>query len=331
MADLPIVNFGNKYKGKPVTEFLKDTAYVEWCKQQEFCKKTGVIYNIVMNNTITNNNSSSKTPEHNKIQNLFLKETNIEKFIRYFYNLQHPKNVIYTYKATFEGIFNWDVILDNNSYKVCECKWDDDDQKCICTCESHKEWCTKQNIPAGYFDDEDGIHLSNIYCEIKPLLGDDYPAVLRKMKTQIELTNNHVNKKNEEIRESMKKERWEGTYRNHDIYKFCLQNYTLTPYYVLLVKDFKSETSKEELIQIFNQSRIKVIFLNNVFNELNTNSLLLDNNLNVTKELEKNEMKALQEKLKNAEEKIKHLEIELNELKSKKDKPNKTIDYYFKK
>ena len=69
---LPVVPFG-KYKGQPITNLLNDTKYLEWCKQQEWFQKFPIVYNICVNQTITTNNQSSKTPEHNKLQNLFLK------------------------------------------------------------------------------------------------------------------------------------------------------------------------------------------------------------------------------------------------------------------
>ena len=69
---LPLVPFG-KYKGQPITTLLKDTEYLEWCKQQEVLKKYPIVYNICVNQTITTNNQNSKTPEHNKLQNMFLK------------------------------------------------------------------------------------------------------------------------------------------------------------------------------------------------------------------------------------------------------------------
>jgi hypothetical protein len=73
----------------------------------------------------------------------------------------------------------------------------------------------------------------DIYIEIKPLLGDDYPCVLRKMSTQIELTNQKY------IREKTK-----------------------TPRYALLLKEFKSTTTTiDELVKIFKQSNIHVIFV----------------------------------------------------------------------
>ena len=77
---------------------------------------------------------------------------------------------------------------------------------------------------------------STTYVEVKPVLGDDYPCVLRKMKQQISLTQQTIN--------------IERKYK----YKYK---------YVLLMKDFSSSTTtKDQLIQIFQQSNIKVVFLN---------------------------------------------------------------------
>lgn len=44
----PIIPFG-KYKGQPITTLLKDTNYLEWCKQQEWFKKFPIVYNICVN------------------------------------------------------------------------------------------------------------------------------------------------------------------------------------------------------------------------------------------------------------------------------------------
>ena len=66
---LPLVPFG-KYKDKSVTELLADKNYVDWLKKQSWFSEKGPIYNIVVNQTI-NTTNNSKTPEHNKLQNLF--------------------------------------------------------------------------------------------------------------------------------------------------------------------------------------------------------------------------------------------------------------------
>jgi hypothetical protein len=63
---------------------LKDTNYLEWCKQQDWFKKYPIVYNICVNQTIVNQNENSKTPEHNKIQNLFLEKENQNKFWMYY-------------------------------------------------------------------------------------------------------------------------------------------------------------------------------------------------------------------------------------------------------
>jgi hypothetical protein len=261
----PIIPFG-KYKGHPITTLLADTKYLEWCKQQEWFKKFPIVYNICVNQTIVNQNENSKTPEHNKIQNLFLEEENQNRLIDLLFN---PKSIInkiqnglihkdfnkyfekyegdmsfnqlFTiYKIEFETTYNWDVFLKiqglyfNIIYK--KEYW-------------RKEW----NILEKYFTDifnikkcevssySDGKtdaslnYNSYIYIEIKPLLGDDYPNVLRKMKQQVNITS--CDKDN----------------------RLCKK------LYILLIKDFASSTTtKEQLIQIFNQSNIKVIFLKDI-------------------------------------------------------------------
>ena len=78
---LPIVPFG-KHKGQPLTTLINDTNYLNYLKNQEwFEKKFPIIYNICVNQTITTNNQNEKTPEHNKLQNLFLNEQNQIKLL----------------------------------------------------------------------------------------------------------------------------------------------------------------------------------------------------------------------------------------------------------
>lgn len=142
---LPIVPFGTKYKGKPITEMLQDTEYVEYCKKQEWFKKYPTIYNIAVHQTITSGNSSSKTPEHNRLQNLFLNKTiqnkvifrNMDmefdkinssinllykdsKFIECFNPNDVPQLIMDSFDRNikFEDKFNWDVNLYNSTYKA---------------------------------------------------------------------------------------------------------------------------------------------------------------------------------------------------------------------
>ena len=77
--ELPIVTFG-KYKDKSVVELLADTNYVEWLTQQAWFSKHTTIYNIVVHQTIPAS-GNSKTPEHNRLQNMFLDESNRQKLL----------------------------------------------------------------------------------------------------------------------------------------------------------------------------------------------------------------------------------------------------------
>ena len=129
---LPIVPFG-KYKDKSVLELLADEKYVEWLKQQSWFSNQKQIYNIVVHQTIPTTNNS-KTPEHNKLQNLFLDKSNQHKLLSQLFNINLSDinnlfadedirrcfgiNVIpgFTNKLDkttikFEDKFNWDLVL----------------------------------------------------------------------------------------------------------------------------------------------------------------------------------------------------------------------------
>lgn len=146
------------------------------------------------------------------------------------------------------------------------------------------------------------IYTSNgnmkIYSEIKPLLGDDYPCVLRKLNTQIELTKTDNQKKYDE-----------------------------TPItYTLIVQDFNSNCiSKEQLKEIFNQSNIKVIFTDDLFGIENNLENLLEtqikdqkyshekNSNEIINDLSQLNKQYLNEELKEENEKLKEENEELKE------------------
>jgi hypothetical protein len=91
---------------------------------------------------------------------------------------------------------------------------------------------------------------NSIYCEIKPLLGDDYPCVLRKMKSQIALTDVHCKKEDEKQYEDSK------TYNVRNI------KIRTHPTYVLLLGAFEAESATfEQLKKIFGQSGIEVVLV----------------------------------------------------------------------
>ena len=295
---LPLVPFG-KYKGQPFTTLINDTKYLEWCKQQEWFQKFPIVNNICVNQTITTTNQTSKTPEHNKLQISFSdnKINTIKLLRRIIFNKNGPIPIKsrYDFSVKCEGIFNWDIIIEDISKYTCVC----DDTCGDCECDgSHRK------------------SYNDICIEIKPLLGEDYPAVKRKMDIQISLTTNEYCDKDAKIGE----------------------RYKYTPTYVLLIKEFNANSAtKEQLIKYFDSSNIKVVFIDDLFDILpsQTNIELVEEISEIVtfqprkqKELE-DENKLLREKLLQAEEKIKQLQEEIVSLKSQKQ--SKSIKDYFGK
>lgn len=262
--DFPIVPFG-KYKGQPITALINDSEYLEWCKSQEWFQKYPIVYNICVNQTIAPNDTC--TPEHNKLQTLFLERKFNLQFISKFlcfdeYN-SYLDNVFETeifkifsdnkkfdsidlekfdIEVEFEGVYNWDVILllsmksnnielkagsigdislvtgDFNSLeRFCYELFGHDDFVCYGTRPPNKS----------FFSVEVKIR---VYIEIKPLMDDDYPNVLRQVKKQQKLTGRSG-----------------------------------TKYFILFVGKYSSQhTTKEQIIKIFKQSDIKLVFVSDL-------------------------------------------------------------------
>jgi hypothetical protein len=153
------------------------------------------------------------------------------------------------------------------------------------------------------------------------------------MKSQIELTNNHIKKYNENIEKKYKREYEEDWQmrkywnKNKTSYHYCLSNDCIKPKYVLIIKNFNSfTTSKEQLLKIFNQSDIDIVFIDDLFN--NFSEIKQETIMNQQDPREKNNL--LTETLLQAEKKIKQLEEEILLLKNEK-KTKCITDFYKKK
>jgi len=381
---LPLVSFG-KYEGQPITTLINDTNYFNFLKNQEwFKKKYPIIYNICLNQTITTNNQNEKTPEHNKLQNLFLDETNQikllnlvlgkigrrfkEKFellisdkdflgnfdnstLEYWvcgekknsYNNQLNNSdsgwILPEFNSSlkdsniiFEDVYNWDFILYYD-----DCQTIRFETNYIKKNEKTKEYLynilekydfIKDNFSEsprvlGTWIHEKECKIENKYsvsitavaydymicCELKPILGDDYPCVLRKLKTQINLIKN--DRKFEE--------------------SYCI--------FILIIGSFTSiHTTKEQLITIFKQSKIKIIFTDKIFESSklveienkDTEQLLSEKKISEENITLQTDLLQTKEQLIQAEEKIRKLEEEIILLKNKKQTKN-IRDYFGKK
>lgn len=331
MADqtLPLIPFG-KYRGQPITMLLNDTKYLEWCKQQEWFQKFPIVYNICVNQTITTSNHNSKTPEHNKLQNLFLENTNVEKILRLIHKtFKYKNNISYSVaNVEFEGQFNWDVIIDDLTFTKlqCNCNWDAKDENECCNCKYEN-------------DDDYEYGLSNVYIEIKPLLGDDYPCVLRKIKLQKELTLNSLKKDRQDSLDEVGYIKGKNHILEYGFDKFKEVKETMDYVdknfrtyfgsFVLLIKEYSSNTTpKDKLIEIFAQSDIKIIFTNDIVNELSNQTITEHISDVIVLPIQQNieeENNLLREKILQLETKNKYLEEQLVLINTKNNLSSKNI------
>lgn len=378
---LPLVPFG-KYKGQPITKLMDDTKYLEWCKQQGWFQNFPIVYNICVNQTITSSIQDSKTPEHNKLQNLFLDRNNQKKLINKLFGLNigvsfktnfemliineefkncfdsstiehwgcdgssliNKNNCTWVVpefnrllggsKIIFEDKYYWDFIFYYNEHQTIsfETKCDIENltenltSKNLTTMQYLYQILAKYNFKynnSDYFRPLDTyINKENKYkvlidavycnitvcCELKPFLSDDYPCVLRKLKTQINLTEN-----DKTTFEKMNKK------------------------YILIIGKFTSTTTSiTELRAIFKQSNIRIIFTDEIFESSkkmvieHINTELSEKNFIEENKTLKHNLFETQQNLLQSENKIKQLEEEIQLLKTQKQ--SKTIkDYFVKK
>jgi hypothetical protein len=174
-----IISFG-KYRGQPVEVLAGDESYRDWVMAQNwFRERYPQLRTIIINNF----REPSETPDHNALQAKFLDdrfcrrfaevgirakvEDNFQRGLKWLAGLGPPPAVLEKIsvaalgdleKSTVEfEVGGWDVII--------EVLWKGD---CI----------RYGDCVAG--DSES----ARLYLEIKPALGDDYPAVLRQMKAR---------------------------------------------------------------------------------------------------------------------------------------------------
>lgn len=137
-----------KYKGQPIEVLDGDPQYRDWlCSQSWFREKFGNQYTLIVNNFT----EPSCTPEHNRIQSMFLDDVLCQKMVQ-----------IYILKRKFFDEFR-DTHTKQPEFNVKPARF-----------EYH-------GIDVMVFWNL-GQHYGDLGIEIKPTMSDDFPDVLRQMK-----------------------------------------------------------------------------------------------------------------------------------------------------
>lgn len=198
-----------KYKGQPIEAIIEDKQYMDWlCQQAWFREKYCDTYNIIINNF----QEPTETPEHNRLQALFLDSDLqmqiINKTLVQFYNIK--EKVIYKIKELCKERNSLRFELQSvESWKKSDIQsYIESKSRCIKMGVEvlHKlKQGNIQNNQKIYFEDKGYdviLTMENEYhncafdpfirvcdsfnisfgIEIKPIISDDYPAILRQIK-----------------------------------------------------------------------------------------------------------------------------------------------------
>lgn len=260
----PCLSFG-KYNGRGYSEALQDQGWIDWCIQNGVLQKhEPKLYQIVINQSISKIDDNC-TPEHNKLQNQFMKPDTINTLLKLSYKKQikrlddvlEPFNLhFYKFNSQweFESYFNWDVTL---KYTQCifhdsnEKEYTSDDVKCLL---KENDPGTADRWSQELIDFEDLTN--NIFTEVhiielKPSVGEDYPNILRKMINQSQ---------------SMYIDRGPHGYKEMELWhtgkwkpvKVPASNVSPHRMYLILQNFNSMSTEFEELKQIYENSSINV-------------------------------------------------------------------------
>jgi|LSQX01.1.fsa_nt_gb hypothetical protein len=206
-----LVPFG-KFKGQPIERLFEDQSYVKWISEQDGIRQRyPQFYNLVINNFTS---VPVDTPEHNEMQIKFLKREHRlkltylldENFLKYdtshclnelkkLYfrmkdNSSESRDILYQYggssiKQFKEGI-SWlkeDTQLLYDDGANFEVKGSDVEFECeygynivCCFNESYSDWINRNRKRLDFSK----CHKYRI--ELKPVISNDFPSVLREMK-----------------------------------------------------------------------------------------------------------------------------------------------------
>jgi hypothetical protein len=191
-----VVPFG-KYKGQPVEVLAQDRPYLEWLSAQDwFRERYAGIYTLIVNNFT----EAAETPDHNALQVLFLDDAFCTRFLTVLKPQWRAESIR---RLTEEVLERKKHLIEGYSYGDRVKKQIDEALSKFlnidCRLGFHKEFehhgidvrlecyvATVGKLPdrsdADIFEYAVGSHVGCFNIEIKPSVGDDYPAVLRQMR-----------------------------------------------------------------------------------------------------------------------------------------------------
>ena len=192
---MPVISFG-KYKGLPVDVLRSDPSYCEWLMAQDwFTERYPQINTLIINNFTQTDN----TPVHNALQARFLEEELALKLCEKLISETTPnyKTALRDkYKRKYQTCIEKQKTNKNEHFPCCQKPTDG----CFCYKGANDDiditidktefeeygWDVRINATLNKGDPERLQDLEiKIAIEIKPAIGDDYPAVLRQIKSNI--------------------------------------------------------------------------------------------------------------------------------------------------
>lgn len=170
MSEPELIPFG-KYRGMPVDAVIEDRQYAEWLIAQAWFRER--YQNLYV--TIQNGGAQSDmTPEHNRMQARFLDDSYLEKFFnRILKDVRHePITGQLSPKIQFE-VKGWDVF--------CEFRYQ------FLQNSTYERWVFNEKTQQNEYRSTYGETYSSsigIFVELKPVISDDFPAVMRQVKNR---------------------------------------------------------------------------------------------------------------------------------------------------
>lgn len=153
-----VIPFG-KYNGTPIDEVIaRDPRYIQWLMQQPWFREKYVT--LVQNITNIHQGPSDETPEHNKMQRLFLDDAMCFAAIELAQEKPFDMDLSDIGRLVEEDRFNR-----TSGFKL------------------YDTYRATMNIEKVFEPVDVWIKSHDIGIELKPTIGDDYPAVIRQVQS----------------------------------------------------------------------------------------------------------------------------------------------------